>query len=166
MQSADWPEKHLWDKSQVRTTDDDDSAASKSSTVATDCSQNNFFLGRWEILFGLPGLGTVQRRRDQVPPAVPVEDQRLAAGQDAAAEADLSAAQRQEAVVGGEARTGETLGEERREGLRGQLAGRTAEAWVAPARRGKSGARGGGTEREREREKKVKGVKRRKRRQR
>lgn len=92
-----------------------------------------------------------------MPPAVPVEDQSLAAGQDAAAEADLGAAQRREAVVGREARTGEALGEERREGLRGQLAGRTAEARVTPASRKEGGGRGRGTEREKK--KKVKGVK-------
>lgn len=78
-----------------------------------------------------------------MPPAVPVEDQCLAAGQHAAAEADLGAAEGGEAVVGGEARAGETLREERREGLGGQLAGRTAEAWVAPAG-SKEGERKGG----------------------
>lgn len=40
----------------------------------------------------LPGLGTVKRSGDQVSPAVPVEDQRLAAGQHPAAKADLSPA--------------------------------------------------------------------------
>lgn len=99
-----------------------------------------------------------------MPPAVPVEDQRLAAGQDTAAEADLGAAQGGEAVVGGEARAGEALREERREGLGGQLAGRTTEAWVTPA-----GARGGGRvetgeaagqrEKKKKKKKKVKDVK-------
>lgn len=78
-----------------------------------------------------------------MPPAVPVEDQRLAAGQHAAAEADLGTAEGGEAVVGGKARAGETLGEERREGLGGQLAGRTAEAWVTPAGRWGGGEMGG-----------------------
>lgn len=68
-------------------------------------------------------------------PAVPVEDQGLAAGQHPAAKADLGPAERGEAVVGGEAWAGETLGQERREGLGGELAGRATEAWVTSGRR-------------------------------
>lgn len=41
--------------------------------------------------------------------AVPVEDQSLATGQHPTSEADLSPTQRREAVVGGEARAGETF---------------------------------------------------------
>lgn len=57
----------------------------------------------------LPGLGTVQRRGDQVSPAVSVEDQGLAARQHPAAKADLGPSERGEAVVGGEARAGEAF---------------------------------------------------------
>lgn len=67
-------------------------------------------------------------------PAVPVEDQGLAAGQHPAAEADLGPTQRGEAVVGGEARAGEALRQERRERLGGELAGRAAESGVASGR--------------------------------
>lgn len=101
-----------------------------------------------------------------MPPAVPVEDQRLAAGQHAAAKADLGAAKGGEAVVGGKARAGETLGEERREGLGGQLAGRTAEAWVTPAGRREGVREGRKEEGQRVKKKESEGRKRRKRRQR
>lgn len=67
-------------------------------------------------------------------PAVSVEDQGLATRQNPTSEADLGAAERGEAVVGGEARAGETLRQERREGLGGQLTGRTAEARVTSDR--------------------------------
>lgn len=78
----------------------------------------------------LPGLRTVQRSGDQVSPAVSVEDQGLAAGKDPTSKTDLGSAEGGEAVVGGEARAGETLREECREGLGGKLTGWTAETWV------------------------------------
>lgn len=84
----------------------------------------------------VPGLGTVERRCDQVSPAIPVKDQSLSAGQHAAAKADFTAAQRREAVVGGKTRAGETLGQESGEGLRRKLTSRTAEAWVTSVQRG------------------------------
>lgn len=63
-------------------------------------------------------------------PAVSVEDQSLAAGQHPTAEADLSPAERREAVVGGEAWAGETLRQECWEGLGGELTGWTTKSWV------------------------------------
>ena len=78
----------------------------------------------------LPGLGAVQGGGNQVSPAVPVEDQGLATGQHPAAEADLRPPQGGEAVVGGEARAGEALRQEGREGLGGQLTRRAAEPGV------------------------------------
>ena len=84
----------------------------------------------------LPGLGAVQGGGDQVSPAVPVEHQGLAAGQHPAAEADLGPPQRREAVIGGEARAGEALRQEGREGLGGQLTRRTAEPRVTSGRGG------------------------------
>ena len=78
----------------------------------------------------LPGLGTVQWSGDQVSSAVPVEDQRLATGKHSAPKADLSSAERGEAVVGREARAGETLREEGWESLGCKLTSWTTEAWI------------------------------------
>lgn len=64
-----------------------------------------------------PGLGAVQEGGDELASAVLVEDQRLPAGQHAAAKADLGPADGVEAVVGGEAGAGEALGDEHGEGL-------------------------------------------------
>lgn len=83
----------------------------------------------------LPGLGTVQWSGDQVSPAVSVEDQGLATRQHPTSKADLGPTERGEAVVGGEAWAGETLRQERRECLGGELTGRTAEARVTSDRR-------------------------------
>lgn len=63
-------------------------------------------------------------------PAVSVEDQGLAARQHPTAKADLGPTERGEAVVGGEARTGEAFGQERRESLGGELTGWATEARV------------------------------------
>lgn len=86
-------------------------------------------------------------------PAVAVEDQGLAAGQHAAAKADLGPAQRREAVVGGEARAGEALRQERRERLRGQLTRRPTETWITPVGGGKGRGEKRGDEGEGERQK-------------
>lgn len=76
-------------------------------------------------------------------PAVSVEDQGLPAGQHATTEADLGTTERGEAVVGGEARAGEALRQERREGLGGELTGRTTEARVTSGgERGRERERG------------------------
>lgn len=80
-------------------------------------------------------------------PAVSVEDQGLAAGKDPTSKTDLGSAEGGEAVVGGEARAGETLREKSREGLGGKLTGWTAETWVTSLKKGRRGhdrrARGG-----------------------
>lgn len=68
-------------------------------------------------------------------PAVSVEDQSFATCQHPTSKADLSPTERGKAVVGGEAWAGETLRQERRECLGGELTGWTAEAWVTSDRR-------------------------------
>ena len=68
-----------------------------------------------------PGLGAVKEGGDKLPPPILVEDQGLAAGQDPAAEADLSPPDGVKVVVGGEAGAGEALRDEHGEGLRRHL---------------------------------------------
>lgn len=65
-------------------------------------------------------------------PAVPVENQRFAAGKHAAAKADLRPTKWGEAVVGGEARAGKTLRKESWKSLGGKLTSWTTEARVTP----------------------------------
>ena len=133
---ADWLE-HSRYQSEVKTPDEDEQSNLLVAKSAEAKSEHRMYMKQVCFSFSalsLPGLGTVQWSGNQVSPAVPVEHQGLAAGQHPAAEADLRPAKRGEAVVGGEARAGETLRQESREGLGGKLAGRTTEAWVTSGR--------------------------------
>lgn len=70
------------------------------------------------LLFPLsPGLGAVKEGGNKLAPPILVEDQGLAAGQDPAAEADLSPPDGVKIVVGREAGAGEALRDEHGEGL-------------------------------------------------
>lgn len=85
--------------------------------------------------FSLPGLGTVEWRSDQMPPAVPIEDQGFTAGQHPTGEADLGPTQGGEAVIGRETRAGKPLRQESWESLGGKLTSWSTEAWITSRRR-------------------------------